>query len=1748
MEEWIAVLLFLSLPAFNFGFYLDSLCITANPKGDPEGNTAFMGVVVNNGIHTTRSYRRAAWTNKQTNRIYPTYGNTSCDLSSVITKPTDELNRCGFFIDTNIVQRNIGQSFINADTVILTNSFGNTQERKNLRFGVFQCSASTQNYTYISTVSIIPDEAEFKPPAFTITANLDERVTLKMLASDSTSTDQVRWRYSWGSVTRQLSEWNGNTTPVIEKVNTSDAGVYEAYTNSSNTSGYVRLIVRGCRYNLWGFPFCQWTCPVCYNGGICDDVSGRCVCPPGFTGGQCEQACPSGYIGRRCGISCATVIGDADCRGVEICLPHPFGCSCAPGFTGLDCKTDCTEGTYGAGCTSLCHCSHTSLCDTRTGVCLEAGCKTSWSGPMCQAKVFDAIGYGRPATIKIGKTFTVEGLTTFETILSIGRELETGREETGSGLRSQDAPLSNIPPTSGLPDGELSFITTNRSRRLKLDKSVSNGSHLGVYYMELIEEKLRQHIEILKQSNKDDSVQPHRFTWSVGTGETVAMTVSYNGNVSTLRWRHNGREIPLANGKTELTIDYARKADEGVYECFPNNRNQSYKGFMILKVRACPSGFWGIYCNNTCPVCYYQGICHEETGQCICQAGYHGKDCSQACDDRSNAIGMTCELNCTTLTDLGGKCRYKQVCSPHPVGCHCRAGFGSVPKCNTTCKRPYFGADCNMTANCGNTQHDAVLGCNSPSCNEGYEGPGCQRLKSSQSCPDGYYGILCNYICHCAGNANCNRSTGSCGNGGCAEGWGGPNCQDALPALMDAPLVTVVEGRTRVNWKFWRPGYDYGTGPVVSYRVHFVWTNDFTEELTYKDTSDNYLTVTGMDLIDNYSISVSVITIIQDEKTVGQYSPSVVVCNPTTHIEFNVSRINNTDSGQIEVLWTTGNVSVKDINCNPTLDYDVIVRYRETNKTTEETSVAEKGRRHHIISNLRKCTEYEVTVTVRTNVGSESRSTKMEYVTITDSIGVADTPIDVNTSDVNQTSIKLSWQLPESWDYDCLGCDLKHPYQFEIFYESSHDNSSTARTFNQSQNDFTFMNLEPGTTYTFFITVKNYAGCSSQPTTIECNTTIELTSQVVLGKTFPYVFSIIPSLVLALLVIAVLCRRMFLLSIESKKNMKMRNDNSKDDSGKIHEELSEMIIIEERSQSAEELRCRTDTTISLHDLQSYVREMKLNEDGFNVEFNKLIQGNFASCSVAKAKINETKNRFKNILTYDHSRVVLPLLNEDSSTDYINASYIHGYNKRNAFIASQGPNKASLHDFWRMIWHEKCTKIVMVTRPVENGKVKCLKYWPDMGSPPKDFLGITVATIDEITSTDLIVRHFTLRIVDSPIHEVTQYHYLGWPDMKVPQRADILWDIIDEVEKDEDENSPPIVVHCSAGCGRTGTVIALASLRKMMKQERAIDVFNFVNNMRKQRPSMVQVVEQYQFIFETVLIQSLVGKSSSSVDDFHVNLNKWNASTPTDIQRQFNMLPFLNPFSKEIENQAGLLAENIDKNRNRDIIPLNEFRPRLMTIVEDKTATDYINASFCDGYSKRDLFISTQLPLPNTVVDFWRMVFDYRVATIVTFDADQAETCLNYLPSEGASQYGPFSVQVMETTEDDSISTRKVCIAMDHQNYQNEDELRYVTNISLGSTTVSSFLSLLEKVQAIQLQNEDERIVVQCLDGVSQCGVFIAVYNCCEGIFVDQVIDLFTVLRKLRDRRPEMVGTMEQYAFCLEVLSEKLKIPNIYANV
>eukprot|EP00057_Strongylocentrotus_purpuratus_P019792 XP_011674266.1 PREDICTED: tenascin-like [Strongylocentrotus purpuratus] len=143
-------------------------------------------------------------------------------------------------------------------------------------------------------------------------------------------------------------------------------------------------MVTACLDNLWG-PVCQYTCPTCYNGGVCDDVSGRCVCPPGFSGDHCQIACEAGKFGQGCSGSCTNLeSGRTDCSEAMFCLPDPYGCSCAAGWTGLQCDQGCPVGSYGAGCTVTCHCDSTGSCDSVTGACSN-GCEDGWVGDQCQA-------------------------------------------------------------------------------------------------------------------------------------------------------------------------------------------------------------------------------------------------------------------------------------------------------------------------------------------------------------------------------------------------------------------------------------------------------------------------------------------------------------------------------------------------------------------------------------------------------------------------------------------------------------------------------------------------------------------------------------------------------------------------------------------------------------------------------------------------------------------------------------------------------------------------------------------------------------------------------------------------------------------------------------------------------------------------------------------------------------------------------------------------------------------------------------------------------------------------------------------------------------------------------------------------------------------------------------------------------------------------------------------------------------------
>ncbi|XP_013390361.2 receptor-type tyrosine-protein phosphatase mu-like [Lingula anatina] len=395
--------------------------------------------------------------------------------------------------------------------------------------------------------------------------------------------------------------------------------------------------------------------------------------------------------------------------------------------------------------------------------------------------------------------------------------------------------------------------------------------------------------------------------------------------------------------------------------------------------------------------------------------------------------------------------------------------------------------------------------------------------------------------------------------------------------------------------------------------------------------------------------------------------------------------------------------------------------------------------------------------------------------------------------------------------------------------------------------------------------------------------------------------------------------------------------------------------------------------------------MKLKtRDVLKAEYQKFPTVFVCPCEAGQKRENKLKNRFQNIMPYDHSRIVLDLLPGDPNSDYVNANYIDGFKRPRAFIAAQGPKPNTVKDFWRMIWQVHTPQIVMVTKTVEMGKQKCEQYWADEGV--KQFGEIEVTTLDEIQGQDYFVRNLKYCKVGEPaVRTVKQFHFTGWPDHGVPVDPTALVKFREEVKKYQSQvqDQGPIIVHCSAGVGRTGTFIALDYLFEQVLAEGKIDIYQLVQGMRESRPKMVQTMEQYYFIHDVMLEELHCGLTSIPVQDFATRLRKLrrrNKSGLTKMEEEFVILNLMLPEIDESSIKTALEPINIEKNRVRNIVAGNHCRPYLVSYVKD--STDYINAVFIDGYQRQDAYIVTQMPLPHTVVDFWSMLFDQHCATIV----------------------------------------------------------------------------------------------------------------------------------------------------------------------
>lgn len=314
--------------------------------------------------------------------------------------------------------------------------------------------------------------------------------------------------------------------------------------------------------------------------------------------------------------------------------------------------------------------------------------------------------------------------------------------------------------------------------------------------------------------------------------------------------------------------------------------------------------------------------------------------------------------------------------------------------------------------------------------------------------------------------------------------------------------------------------------------------------------------------------------------------------------------------------------------------------------------------------------------------------------------------------------------------------------------------------------------------------------------------------------------------------------------------------------------------------SEDSLHCDISNGLTIEQFVEYVRNKGHSELVAEYVEIKLREAD-GSFNHARMRVNAPKNRYSDVLCFDHSRVLLSQVDGDTCSDYINANFVDGYKQKNAFISTQGPLPKTSGDFWRMIWEQQVLVIVMTTRVVERGRTKCGQYWsPDEGEVVTfgDF-EITSGALEQ--NGDYTVTSLTLTNTKTDeSRNVSHMQFTSWPDYGVPQSAQAMLEFLDRVRTQQatmvaalgdtwtgHPKGPPIVVHCSAGIGRTGTFCTLDICIARLEDVGTVDVRGTVERIRSQRAFSIQMPDQYVFchlaLIEYALLKGLV--SNVNVD-------------------------------------------------------------------------------------------------------------------------------------------------------------------------------------------------------------------------------------------------------------------------------------------
>ncbi|XP_056891562.1 protein tyrosine phosphatase receptor type Db isoform X14 [Takifugu flavidus] len=584
--------------------------------------------------------------------------------------------------------------------------------------------------------------------------------------------------------------------------------------------------------------------------------------------------------------------------------------------------------------------------------------------------------------------------------------------------------------------------------------------------------------------------------------------------------------------------------------------------------------------------------------------------------------------------------------------------------------------------------------------------------------------------------------------------------------------------------------------------------------------------------------------------------------------------------------------------------------------------------------------------------------------------------------------------------------------------------------------------------------------------------------------------------------------------------------------------------------------------VPISELADHIERLKANDNlKFSQEYESVDPGQQFTWENSNLEVNKPKNRYANVIAYDHSRVLLSSIDGVPGSDYINANYIDGYRRQNAYIATQGSLPETFGDFWRMIWEQHTANIIMMTKLEEKSrmpsyffsKVKCDQYWPTRGSETYGLVQVTL--LDTVELATYSVRTFALyKSGSNEKREVRHFQFTAWPDHGVPEHPTPFLAFLRRVKACNPPDAGPMVVHCSAGVGRTGCFIVIDAMTERIKQEKTLDVYGHVTLMRSQRNYMVQTEDQYIFIHDALLEAVTCGNTEVPARNLY-----------SYIQRLTQMEPGENVTGMELEFKRLASAKAHTSRFVSANLPCNKFKNRLVNILPYETTrvalqpirgvegSDYINGSFIDGYRQQKAYIATQGPLAETTEDYWRMLWEHNSTIVVMLTKLREmgrEKCHQYWPAERSARYQYFVVDPMAEYNMPQYILRefKVTDARDGQS-RTVRQFQFTDWPEQGvPKSGEGFIDFIGQVHKTKEQfGQDGPITVHCSAGVGRTGVFITLSIVLERMRYEGVVDIFQTVKMLRTQRPATVQTEDQYQFCYRASLEYLGSFDHYAT-